>query len=541
MTTLATNNTASSQLLTRYRWVAAVGAAALLLTSIAEYWYGEVIHYEFLGITFVAHILYALFGHRLSLFREMPDMSACLVNLTLLQLLLVDTYVAGLTVDAAIRDVFLLGVMCLIIEHRIWMGALVATWALSFTALAWIVPDPQMSPVGFCTIMIIPAGFMYFAASRMLTARATLQDKDLQLAQTQEFTGVGSWEFNLRNGKTKWSDTTRDILEVPDEYEPGADLSSFLVGPQEEHPLYQAIHELTTQGKPFDIVSELVSYRGRKMWVQSRGRLTEENGNHVRAIGVFWDITDTVNNERVLTEAKESAERSARSRADFLANMSHEIRTPMNGVIGSASLLASSNELSESQMEYVRVIQSCGDSLLGLINDVLDFSKIDAGKLELEVRAFDLEHTINGAIDSVAHSANNKGLELQLDCKGLEQVNVIGDEQRLRQVLTNLLSNAVKFTEKGSVKTEVNAQPLENNQLSITFSVIDSGIGISASVQDTLFDAFTQADASTTRQYGGTGLGLAISHELVDLMGGTLKIDSALGVLLPNHYGNRGP
>lgn len=244
-------------------------------------------------------------------------------------------------------------------------------------------------------------------------------------------------------------------------------------------------------------------------------------------MGIASDISILKEAEVQMMIARDEAENSARAKSEFLAAMSHEIRTPLNGVLGMLGLLEQT-ELDSTQRHRVHVAQSSATSLLGLINDILDFSKIEAGKMDLENIEFNLRDELGEFAESIAFRAQEKGLELILDTTQVHVQNIIADPGRLRQIMTNIVGNAVKFTHRGHILIRVSTTSIDENRGALNIEIRDTGIGISPEKINTLFEAFTQADGSTTRKYGGTGLGLSIVKRLCELMGGRVDVHSVL-------------
>ena len=293
--------------------------------------------------------------------------------------------------------------------------------------------------------------------------------------------------------------------------------------PKEECRLHDSVFPIsssekvliTLNGERIPILKSVVHtiFNGRKCFVES-----------------FVDIRDWKKAEEELIKARDAAEEASRAKSEFLANMSHEIRTPLNGVIGFSDLLMKTN-LSDSQLHYMQTVYYSANSLLDLINDILDFSKIESGKFELNPEKTDLIELSEQISDILKYKVHEKGLELLLNIPADIPRFIYVDPVRLRQVLVNLLGNSLKFTNEGEVELKLNVKSFDEltNEAELEFSVKDTGIGIAKEKQKKIFESFSQADSTTTRQYGGTGLGLTISGKLVEMMGGKLQLESELG------------
>jgi len=297
---------------------------------------------------------------------------------------------------------------------------------------------------------------------------------------------------------------------------------------------YEDEQRIFKTGQPqISKVEKTIRPDGYTEWVTAtKVPIRDAQGNIVGLVGISRDITELKQAQEKLEkytlelkEAKQAAEEAARIKSEFLANMSHEIRTPMNGIIGMTELMLDTS-LSPAQKEYMESIKVSAETLLSLINDILDFSKIEAGRLELESVGFHLDDCLGDVMRIMAVRADEKGLELVYHFPPDVPEFIVGDPNRLRQVIINLVNNAIKFTEEGEVVVEVRKEKETEDSLTLHFVVEDTGIGIPPEKQKTIFDKFTQADSSTSRKYGGTGLGLAIASKLVEMMKGEIWVES---------------
>jgi len=359
-----------------------------------------------------------------------------------------------------------------------------------------------------------------------------LQQRDtLSLAlETGEF---GAWEIDPDSGAVVADHRWAHILgyDLP---EISIDLTrlSELQHPDDRSEMYRAWKQLFDGStRELDVRFRMLNATGEYRWVRTRGQRIERNrsGEHYfRIIGIVYDIHEEVIARQDLIKAKSDAESAVKAKASFLATMSHEIRTPMNAVIGMVDLLRHS-DLGAEQEQMLKTVSESSQSLLGIINDILDFSKIEAEALHIEQAPMNPSQVVENAVSAIAINAREKGLRLILFVDPDLPAGVIGDSMRLRQVIINLLSNAIKFTEHGQVAVLAEWISPAGSPAYLRLSVIDDGIGISEEAQRSLFEAFTQAESSTTRKYGGTGLGLAISQRLISLMGGKLDLQSKPG------------
>ncbi|MEA2828844.1 MAG: two-component system, sensor histidine kinase and response regulator [Actinomycetota bacterium] len=360
--------------------------------------------------------------------------------------------------------------------------------------------------------------------------KVELQQTLSLVAATLEATADGIFVSNLEGEAVDFNTPFADLWHLPDEFRAVPDMAKGMAHAIEllEDPEAFVASSGEIFGHPDGEFHDTLYFTDGSIYERS-SRPQRVDGVIVGRVWNFHDITERRQLEAELAEARDEALASSRLKSDFLATMSHEIRTPMNGVIGLTGLLLDSS-LTDIQRQYANGVRTSGEALLGIINDILDFSKIEAGKLDLETVDFDLTEALDDVAFLVAESARAKGLELVAYCHPGMPVLLRGDVGRLRQILLNLVGNAVKFTAEGEVVLRASQGRCENpDKVMVRLEVLDTGIGIARATSGRLFEAFSQADASTTRRYGGTGLGLAISRRLAEAMGGNLGVDSDLG------------
>ncbi|HEV2559639.1 MAG TPA: PAS domain S-box protein [Microvirga sp.] len=384
----------------------------------------------------------------------------------------------------------------------------------------------------------------YVASVRDISKRQAAEEElsvsRERLALAVDAAGDGLWDLNVATGAVWNSEQLAAMLGYAGGSQPVPVVScTNAIHPDDKARVTAALQDhLDGRSAVYESEHRLRRRDGSYIWVLDRGRVVarDAKGAPLRAVGVVSDITARKEAEEALAqtraaadEARAQAEKASEAKSEFLATMSHEIRTPLNGILGYTDLLLDDGTLSPAQRRQAERIQSAGAALLTVVNDILDFSKIEAGQVELDVLPFSPADLVDDAVSIVRGMAEKKGLDLVLELDRTLPERLVGDPDRLRQVLLNLLNNAVKFTPRGRVTLKVESEGPHGASGRLRFVVEDTGIGIAESRQGDLFQRFSQVDGSIRREFGGTGLGLAISKHLVELMGGTIGVRSTEG------------
>ena len=362
------------------------------------------------------------------------------------------------------------------------------------------------------------------------TAKEKVDSFALRMQLANDSAGIGVWELDLKTEKLVWDSWMYKLygiseLEFSCTYQAWLDRVHVDDVEHNERMLDEAINGVGIYDPEFRVVHPDENIRTIKA---SAEILRDSHGVAIKVVGVNYDVTEKVDAIRKLFDAKLAAENAAQSKSDFLANMSHEIRTPMNAILGGLQLLKNIN-LPEELRAVLKNASYSGQSLLTIINDILDYSKIESNQLQLEKASFSLTEVLNSITYDLDSLVSEKRIGFTVNKDESYYEYWVGDLVRVKQILLNLSSNAVKFTDKGSVKINASSKVFEGKE-AIYLEVVDSGIGMSKEVTEHIFERFTQADSSTTRKYGGTGLGMSITTSLVKMMGGEIDIQSKQGL-----------
>lgn len=373
----------------------------------------------------------------------------------------------------------------------------------------------------------------YFVVFRDITDAKRAQEELTYAKELLEETGrlarVGGWHLDLESDELVWTTMTKSIFEVDQDYKPDLDSAiNFYYDEKSRKEVAQALENSIRKNESFSLELPIETAKGNKKWVIAIGNPIFKGKKCIKLHGSVQDITEKKRTESRLLRAKKMAETANQAKSEFLANMSHEIRTPLNGIIGFSELLIQS-DLKEDQKRYMDIVFQSANSLLEILNDILDLSKIEAGRMELDPVSTDIHKLAEKCIDILRFQAENKKLSISYTIDDEVPKYLILDELRVRQVLINLLGNSIKFTNDGEIELIIKKIKRGNKRDLIRFNVRDTGIGISKSNLKRIFQAFSQEDNSITRKYGGTGLGLTISNRILQLMRSKLTVNSAVG------------
>ena len=409
-------------------------------------------------------------------------------------------------------------------ESREWTYVRKDGSHLSVTLLVTAMRDEEGALTGYL-------GIALDLTQEVRLRREALAARD-QAALAARVAELGIWSWSPTDNRVQWNERMFELYGYPPELrEQSIDYRSWRlrIHPEDLPATEANLRDFMAGKANFDNVFRIVRPDGQVLHIQPGAYVErDQHGNPIKITGINRDITDQLQLENSLRHAKEQADAASAAKSAFLANMSHEIRTPMNAVLGMLQLVQGT-ELNARQLDYVQKAQGAAHALLGLLNDILDYSKIEAGKLQLDLHDFELELMMRDLAVVLAGNQGDKDIEVMFDVDSAMPASLHGDSLRLQQVLINLAGNALKFTHRGQVVVSLHQLQRTDEHVRLRIAVSDSGIGISEQQLQRIFDGFTQAEASTTRRYGGTGLGLVICKRLVEAMGGTLHVESEIG------------
>ncbi|MEP7262928.1 MAG: ATP-binding protein [Bacteroidota bacterium] len=361
-------------------------------------------------------------------------------------------------------------------------------------------------------------------------AEEQLKQSGLRMKEAQEMAHFGNWEYDVVTGEILWSDELCRIYGVPVGTSPTYEQYLRTIHPDDVEMLVKRIENALINGDTYEVDHRIVLPDQSVKAIHSIGKaFRNDNNKVVKLVGTALEVTDRKKIEETLVLARQHAEETARIKENFLANVSHELRTPINGILGMAGLLYKT-KIDGIQRNYLDILRTTAEHLLIIVNDILDYSKIESGKLTIEKIPFNLKDTVTTSIQTQLYKAEEKDLALSLFLPAFEIPPLSGDPYRLNQIILNLLSNAIKFTEHGSINLTCSVLQESSDQIEIEFSVRDTGIGIETDKAESIFESFTQASSSISRQYGGSGLGLTICRQLVEMQGGRIWLHSEPGI-----------
>lgn len=380
-------------------------------------------------------------------------------------------------------------------------------------------------------------GIEKYISIRIDITQAKTYEQHLQAARDQfrkaaEVAQMGVWRWDITSGNIEWNERMHEIYEKPNDVRASSAYYDYWVSclhPEDAAPTLAKLDAAVNHGQVYNPVFRIITPSGQVRFIQAGGIVEySPQGQPLGMMGINIDITEQHTAQLALHDAKQAAENANQAKSAFLANMSHELRTPMNAILGMLALL-NKTELTPRQADYSRKTEGAARALLGLLNDILDLSKAEAGKMTLDPHPFSLTTLMRDLSVILSATVSNKPVEVLFDIAKDVPKQWVGDALRLQQVLVNLGGNAIKFTPQGTVVVRLEVQAQQGDTYWLRFSVTDTGIGIAPENQTRIFEGFSQAETTTSRRYGGTGLGLAISNHLVQLMGGELKLHSQLG------------